>query len=216
MTTGRGCWTTAAARAAAADTSGAGRGRRTRAATGEDRAQGTGSQYSVQGAGHHQPPGQDPRRRVLRPRLQPRHSAHRARPPGHSLQQPGQRHAGRVGASLHKVSSRHLPLLRSHDLSGSLLHGEPSPRQEVAFIQSSASDTFRRLHALRLGEYKAHFYTEGNIFSANEDLSCIGLRKVTSRLKLLDILFHLIKSNSVYVCVGALAAAAVQRGARPQ
>ena len=121
-----------------------------------------------------------------------------------------------MGASLHKVSSRHLPLLRSHDLSGSLLHGEPSPRQEVAFIQSSASDTFRRLHALRLGEYKAHFYTEGNIFSANEDLSCIGLRKVTSRLKLLDILFHQIKSNSVYVCVGALAAAAVQRGARPQ
>ena len=120
-----------------------------------------------------------------------------------------------MGASLHKVSSRHPPLLRSHDLSGSLLHGEPSPRQEVAFIQSSASDTFRRLHALRLGEYKAHFYTEGNIFSATEDLSCIGLRKVT-RLKLLDILFHLIKSNSVYVCVGALGAAAVQRGARPQ
>ena len=89
-----------------------------------------------------------------------------------------------MGAGLHKVSSRHLPLLRSHDLSGSLLHGEPSPRQEVAFIQSSASDTFRRLHALRLGEYKAHFYTEGNIFSANEDLGCIGLRKVTSRLLL--------------------------------
>ena len=55
---------------------------------------------------------------------------------------------------------------------------EPSPRNEFAFIQSSASNNFGKIHALRLNEYKAHFYTEGNIFSSNEDLSCISLRKV--------------------------------------
>ena len=55
---------------------------------------------------------------------------------------------------------------------------EPCPRKEFAFIQSSATNSFGKIHALRLNEYKAHFYTEGNIYSSNEDLSCIGLRKV--------------------------------------
>ena len=64
------------------------------------------------------------------------------------------------------------------DISRTLLSDEPSPRNEFAFIQSSASNNFGKIHALRLNEYKAHFYTEGNIFSSNEDLSCISLRKV--------------------------------------
>ena len=64
------------------------------------------------------------------------------------------------------------------DVSRTLLANEPCPRKEFAFIQSSATNNFGQIHALRLNEYKAHFYTEGNIFSSNEDLSCIGLRKV--------------------------------------
>ena len=71
-------------------------------------------------------------------------------------------------------------MLDGHDLSKTLLENQPSPRQEIVYIQSSATKNFEKIHALRRGDYKAHFYTEGNIFSANEDIDCIGLRQVGS------------------------------------
>ena len=64
------------------------------------------------------------------------------------------------------------------DISKTLMSNERSPRNEFAFIQSSATEKFGKIHALRMNDYKAHFFTEGNIYSTNEDLSCIGIRKV--------------------------------------
>ena len=67
--------------------------------------------------------------------------------------------------------------LDGHDQTGSLVGQQPSARQEIVYIQSSAGQQFGNIHALRRGHYKAHFYTEGNILSANEDLHCVGLRQ---------------------------------------
>ena len=67
--------------------------------------------------------------------------------------------------------------LDGQEQTGSLVGQQPSARQEIVYIQSSASQQFGDIHALRQGDYKAHFYTEGNILSANEDLHCVGLRQ---------------------------------------
>ena len=67
--------------------------------------------------------------------------------------------------------------LDGHDQTGTLVENMPSARQEIVYIQSSASQQFGKIHALRRSDYKAHFYTEGNILSANEDLHCVGLRQ---------------------------------------
>ena len=67
--------------------------------------------------------------------------------------------------------------LDGEDQTESLVGGQPSARQEIVYIQSSAGQQFGNIHALRRGDYKAHFYTEGNILSANEDLHCVGLRQ---------------------------------------
>ena len=68
-------------------------------------------------------------------------------------------------------------VLDGHDLTGTLVDGKPSPREEIVYIQGSATRQFGKIHALRVGDYKAHFYTEGNILSANEDLDCVDLRR---------------------------------------
>ena len=67
--------------------------------------------------------------------------------------------------------------LDGKDQTGSLVEAQPSAREEIVFIQSSASQEFGQIHALRRGDIKAHFYTEGNILAANEDLHCVGLRQ---------------------------------------
>ena len=61
---------------------------------------------------------------------------------------------------------------------------DPSPRGNFAYIQPSAFKSFGKIHALRVGQFKAHFYTEGNIYSSNEDINCMGLRKVRIILRL--------------------------------
>ena len=71
--------------------------------------------------------------------------------------------------------------LHGFDLSKTFSNDEENPRDEIVYISPSASKTFGSIHALRLNQFKAHFYTEGGIFSTNEDIDCIRLRKVDRR-----------------------------------
>ena len=73
--------------------------------------------------------------------------------------------------------------LHGFDLSKTFSHDEENPRDEIVYISPTASKTFGSIHALRLNQFKAHFYTEGGIFSTNEDIDCIRLRKVDIKKK---------------------------------
>lgn len=92
-------------------------------------------------------------------------------------------------------------VLDGFDISSTLMYDEPSPRQEFAYIQPSAFQSFGKIHALRIDRFKAHFYTEGNIYSSNEDINCIALRKEHSPPLLYNIehdpheRYHLTEDN---------------------
>ncbi|XP_063782704.1 arylsulfatase A [Pseudophryne corroboree] len=60
------------------------------------------------------------------------------------------------------VAGAHLPnvTLDGYDLTKLLFNGDKSPRNTVYYYPPSI-DHNRGIHALRLGKYKAHFYTEG-------------------------------------------------------
>ena len=47
----------------------------------------------------------------------------------------------------------------------------------MVYIYPSATEA-TGIHALRYGEHKAHFVTQGGIFAANEDLDCIRFAQV--------------------------------------
>ena len=64
-----------------------------------------------------------------------------------------------------------------YDLSSTLLHGEASARDQVVYIDENAEQE-EGIHALRHNQYKAHFITEGAIFSQNEDLECSQEKEV--------------------------------------
>jgi len=61
------------------------------------------------------------------------------------------------------------------DLLPSLLDGEPWPREEIVFIDHNESNG--TINALRLGAYKAHWVTEGNIMSYSKDIACIDVQR---------------------------------------
>ncbi|KAM3927500.1 arylsulfatase A [Leptodactylus fuscus] len=66
--------------------------------------------------------------------------------------------ASLAGAALPKVP------LDGYDLSRLLLNGEKSPRNTFYYYPPSIDKT-RGIHALRMGKYKAHFYTQGAFHS---------------------------------------------------
>ncbi|XP_075713725.1 arylsulfatase A isoform X1 [Rhinoderma darwinii] len=66
--------------------------------------------------------------------------------------------ASLAGAPLPKVT------LDGYDLSKLLLNGEKSPRSNFYYYPPSIDPT-RGIHALRMGKYKAHFYTQGAFHS---------------------------------------------------
>jgi len=92
-------------------------------------------------------------------------------------------------------------VLDGFDASESFLDGVPSPREHFAYIQPTASKKFGKIHALRVGSFKAHFYTEGAILSTNEDITCVSLRKEHSPALLYNIdhdpheRYHLTEAN---------------------
>ncbi|KAM4749551.1 arylsulfatase A [Rhinophrynus dorsalis] len=80
--------------------------------------------------------------------------------------------ASLVGASLPNIT------LDGYDLSNFLLYGKPSPRKTFYYYPPSI-DPNRGIFALRLGKYKAHFYTQGAFHSeTTPDKDC----HVTARL----------------------------------
>ena len=65
------------------------------------------------------------------------------------------------------------------DLSESLSRGGESGRDHIVYIHQHALQE-DGIHALRHHQFKAHFTTEGNIFSTNEDLECSQRKQVIS------------------------------------
>jgi len=61
------------------------------------------------------------------------------------------------------------------DLMPHLLHGESWPREEIVFIDHN--ETNGTINALRLGAYKAHWVTEGNVMSYSKDIACIDVQR---------------------------------------
>ncbi|XP_075455358.1 arylsulfatase A isoform X2 [Ascaphus truei] len=91
--------------------------------------------------------------------------------------------AALAGAALPNIT------LDGSDLSRLLLHGDTSPRTTVHYYPPSP-DPERGIYALRLGRYKAHFYTQGAFHSeTTPDADC----HVTARLTAHDppLLFDL-------------------------
>jgi len=70
-------------------------------------------------------------------------------------------------------------LLDGFDLSASLTSGGESARDHIVYIHQQALQE-DGIHALRHRQFKAHFTTEGNIFSTNEDLECSQKKQVIS------------------------------------
>ena len=90
------------------------------------------------------------------------------------------------------------------DLSETLTSGVPSVRDHIVYIHQEALQE-DGIHALRHHQYKAHFTTEGNIFSSNEDLECSQKKQVISHcvLTVHYVLFCLVPPHSYSVQCGA-------------
>jgi len=68
------------------------------------------------------------------------------------------------------------PHLHGINLAPSLLNEEPSPRQEIFYINPFDPQQ-KIIYALREGKYKAHWQTMGWVVSTNHDDTCTQLRK---------------------------------------
>ncbi|KAM6425539.1 arylsulfatase A [Rhynochetos jubatus] len=84
--------------------------------------------------------------------------------------------AALAGAALPRV------VLDGYDLSAVLLRSGQSPRQ-VMFFYPPSPDALHGPFALRLGKYKAHYFTQGSLHSdTTPDQACHGLTPLTPHL----------------------------------
>ena len=66
-------------------------------------------------------------------------------------------------------------------MSDTILHEADSNRDHLVYIHMDSVQE-DGIHALRHKQYKAHFITQGGVFSKNEDLDCSKKKQVTPLL----------------------------------